>query len=100
MRLKAVMGNVDVAETWLPIATSGNKGLIDIWTVGWMGEPARVTNCYYDAICDEWRKVNSSGRLVCIKARFVTHWMARPKPPAAEGEVLRADHEQERSICR
>lgn len=70
---------------WQPIETAPkdnrNSDLIDIWTVGWGAEPHRVSDCYYDHICGEWRTSRPAGKLLCIKERYVTHWMRRPISP-------------------
>jgi hypothetical protein len=73
---------------WQPIETAPPKGqLIDVWTVGWGAEPHRVSDCYYDNICGEWRtsRHSGTGQLLCIPERFVTHWMPLPAAPDTEG---------------
>jgi hypothetical protein len=69
---------------WQPIETAPKDGLIDIW----LSEGKRWCDCYYDSITDEWRTSRPSGRLVWIKAQYVTHWMPLPAPPVADA-VLR-----------
>lgn len=65
---------------WQPIDTAPKDDLIDIW----LSDGGRWCDCYYDRICDEWRTSRPSGRLVWVKAQYVTHWMPRPNPPATE----------------
>ena len=71
---------------WQPIETAPKDRLIDVWTVGYGAEPHRMSDCYYDRICDEWRTSRPSGHLMCIKAKYVTHWMTRPTPPVLNPE--------------
>ena len=71
---------------WQPIKTAPKDRLIDVWTIGYGAEPLRMADCYYDRICDEWRTSRPSGRLMCIKAKYVTHWMNIPAPPAPQTE--------------
>ena len=58
---------------WQPIATAPRTGLIDLWA------DRRHTDCYWDHVCSEYRRINSSGFL--IRIRTATHWMPVPKPP-------------------
>jgi len=73
-------------STWQLIETAPKENLIDIWTVGWGAEPHRVADCYYDHICSEWRTSRPAGQLLCIKERYVTHWMPRPVAPDSSGD--------------
>lgn len=43
------------ADEWQPIETAPKDGLIDIWIANSDGTGRRVSSCYYDRICDEWR---------------------------------------------
>lgn len=70
------------ANGWQPIETAPKDRLIDIWTVGYGAEPHRVSDCYHDRICDEWRTSRPAGHLMCIKAKYVTHWRSIPASPA------------------
>jgi hypothetical protein len=67
------------AEPWQPIETAPKDCMIDIW----LADGRRWCDCYYDRICDEWRTSRPSGRLLSIKACFVSHWMRSPAPPRA-----------------
>lgn len=78
---KAAVSRAQPQEAWQPIETIPKDGLIDIWTVGYGAEPHRVSDCYYDSICDEWRTSRPAGQLMCIKRRYITHWMPRPGAP-------------------
>lgn len=71
-----------VAEAWQPIETAPKDGKIDIWAVDNGGKGRRVSDCYHDHICDEWRTTAPGLYLHRVKARYVTHWMTRPAPPA------------------
>lgn len=73
----------DKVSEWQPIETAPKGELIDAWTVGWGADPHRVSDCYYDQICGEWRTSRPAGQLLCIKEQYVTHWMPRPEPPTA-----------------
>lgn len=77
--LRSQLAEARAKERWQPIATAPKDRLIDIW----LATNFRLTDCYYDDICDEWRTSSSSGHLVCVKARVVTHWMERPADPEA-----------------
>jgi hypothetical protein len=68
-------------SAWQPIETAPKDRLIDIWTVGFRSDPHRVSDVYYDNICGEWRTSRPAGQLVCVKERYVTHWMPLPEPP-------------------
>lgn len=59
---------------WRPIETAPKDRSIDLWT-----GTLRMTNCYWDEICGEWRKVNIANVLVRFKR--ATHWMEIPAPP-------------------
>jgi hypothetical protein len=81
-RLVSYLGHAQCQQQWQPIKTAPKDGLIDIWTVGWGAKPHRVSDCYYDSICGEWRTSRPMGQLHCVKERYVTHWMPRPAGPA------------------
>ena len=68
---------------WQPIETAPKGELIDIWIQNGDGSGVRWTDCYHDAICNEWRTSRPSGHLVFVSARHVTHW--RPAPAAPSG---------------
>ncbi len=72
-----------VADGWLPIETAPKDGKIDIWATDNDGKGMRITDCYYDRICDEWRTSAPALRLHCVKARYVTHWRPLPSSPGA-----------------
>lgn len=73
-------------EGWQGIESAPRGQLIDIWITTAGGH--RVSDCYYDNICGEWRTSRPSGHLVCIKERWVSHWQPLPAPPAKDpGEV-------------
>jgi hypothetical protein len=64
-----------MADTgWRPIETAPKDRKIDIWT----GD-RRITGCYWDDICKEWRTSENSGHLITF--RNATHWMLIPPPP-------------------
>lgn len=66
---------------WQPIETAPKDGIIDIWAMDNGKNGRRVSECYYDRICDEWRTSAPTLRLHCVKARYVTHWMPLPEAP-------------------
>lgn len=66
---------------WQPIETAPKDKLIDIWVDTGDSQPHRLTGCYYDQICDEWRKTTENLYLITIKAKYVKFWMPLPKPP-------------------
>jgi hypothetical protein len=90
MHTVAVAENAKLREAlegvWQPITTAPKDGLIDIWTVGFGADPHRVSDCYYDSICSEWRTSRPMGYLHCIPGRFVTHWMRPPQLQSLAGE--------------
>ena len=59
---------------WQTIETAPKDRLIDIWT----GE-RRITGCYWDHICVEWRSTGNTGHLIMFKV--ATHWMEIPSEP-------------------
>lgn len=59
---------------WKPIATAPTDRRIDIWT-----GHVRMSGCYWDGICNEWRTTENSGHLVTFKK--ATHWMPMPDNP-------------------
>lgn len=71
-------------DGWMPIESAPKDGKIDIWATDNDGKGRRVTDCYYDRICDEWRTSAPALRLHCVKARYVTHWLRLPTPPSGE----------------
>ena len=71
-------------DGWMPIESAPKDGKIDIWATDNDGKGRRVTDCYYDRICDEWRTSAPALRLHCVKARYVTHWRRLPTPPSGE----------------
>jgi hypothetical protein len=62
---------------WQPIETAPKKGCrVDLW----LGD-RRWTGCYWDSICEEWRKTTETLILLKVPRRSATHWMPEPKPP-------------------
>lgn len=80
--LAASSGAVAVPEGWQPIETAPKDRKIDLWT----GE-ARLTGCYWDRACGEWRKTDESGHI--IRTRVATYWREIPAAPAtpAQGQT-------------
>ena len=81
--LRAIHATSQEAMQWQPIETAPKDQLIDIW----LADGLRWCDCYYDHICEEWRTSRPSGRLVTIKARFVTHWMHPPTAPVDDDQT-------------
>tara|TARA_R110000737_G_C14504339_1_gene472501 strand:+ start:438 stop:779 length:342 start_codon:yes stop_codon:yes gene_type:complete len=61
-------------EEWQPIETAPKDKKVDLWN-----KNGRFTDCYYDDICDDWRRTGRS----CILTRInkPTHWMPLPTKP-------------------
>lgn len=70
------------SDEWQPIETAPKDGLIDIWIANRDGTGRRVSSCYYDRICDEWRTSQPALLLYRVKASCVTHWRPLPSPPS------------------
>ena len=64
---------------WEQIETAPKKGLIDLW----LGD-RRWTGCYWDNICQEWRKTTETLHLLYVPKGAATHWMPLPEPPNAK----------------
>jgi hypothetical protein len=62
---------------WQPIETAPKIRVIDLWT----GD-RRMTRCYWDDICGEWRTTENSG--VLMRFKKATHWMEIPVPPSGD----------------
>lgn len=66
-------------DAWQPIETAPKDGLIDLCA----GERI-YSQCYYDSICDEYRRLDHWNRLEMLKLRNgFTHWRWSQLPPAA-----------------
>lgn len=59
---------------WQPIDRAPKDRLIDIWT----GD-RRITDCWWDHVCSEWRSAGNSNHVICFKK--ATHWMEIPQKP-------------------
>lgn len=63
---------------WRPIETAPKDRLIDLWTGN-----RRLTGCWWDSICSEWRTLGNSNKLIWFKT--ATHWREIPKAPGDNG---------------
>lgn len=70
---------------WMPIGIAPKDRLIDIWIPREDGSGIRWSECYYDAICDQWRTTANSGNLVTVKASSVSHWREITPAPGTQG---------------
>jgi hypothetical protein len=64
-------------RNWHSIEGAPKDRLIDIWT----GD-RRITDCWWDHVCSEWRSTGNSNHLICFKK--ATHWMYLPPAPAID----------------
>jgi hypothetical protein len=62
---------------WEPIESAPRSGLIDLWIDG-----RRYQDCYWDAICGEYRHITKEGTLIRLKA--ASHWMPAPAAPTVK----------------
>jgi hypothetical protein len=69
----------EVPPGWQPIETAPKSGLVDLW---WCNR--RYIDCYWDNICEEYRTIDTSSRLICIKG--ATHWQRPPAAPTDAGQ--------------
>ena len=70
-----------LAAMVLPIEEAPKEELVDIWFQCEGEPPKRWTNCYHDAITNQWRTSGASGHLVSVPTRVVTHFTFLPEPP-------------------
>jgi hypothetical protein len=71
----------EIEPSWVDVETSPipTDGHVDVFS-------GRIyAECYYDQICDEWRRLDRWNRLEMIPRRVITHWRrtALPAPFAS-----------------
>lgn len=70
-------------DDWQPIYTVPKDRLVDILIDG----KTRWSDCYYDRICEEFRRVTETSELVSIKIKHITHWRVIPALPAINAAI-------------